>query len=145
MAFDDIERVAAAPAQVAIPHDGLRVSSRAAAARGVPTRYIRIDIGAGLAKALCLHGEQSSLRLRFGSGSDAGKIGLSVDVEDGAFPAKKSAKGIWSLTINAASADGLFALEFPKFTVSEPEIVEKGGKPPMAVFSASEAMLAVED
>lgn len=144
MAFDDIERVGPKKVQT-VPENGVRVSSRHAQGRGKPTRYISIQIGGGLAKKMVLLGEETALRLQFGSGRDAGKIAMSVDVTSGPFPARKQRSGAYHLTINAASAEGLFALEFPPFTVAEVEVVHRQGVPPMAVFAASETMLAVEE
>lgn len=109
------------------------------------TRYIRVQIGAVLAKKLCLQGDLTRLRLQFGTGSDAGKIAASVDVTNGGFEAKKDKQGRYALTINQRTADGLFALDFPAFTVSPVDVIEKDRTPPVAVFTASDAMLAVED
>lgn len=145
MAFEDIECIAGtAPAQT-VPSDGVRVSSRKAAGRGSETRYIRVQIGAGLAKALCLLGEQTALRVQFGSGRDAGKVAVSVNVSSGAFAAKRDKQGRYAFTVNSRSADGLFALDFPAFTVSPVDLVHDKGSSPVAIFAASEAMLAVED
>lgn len=49
------------------------------------------------------------------------------------------------MTINGPSAEGLFALDFPAFTVAAVEVRATRGEPPMAVFKASDAMLAVAD
>lgn len=144
MAFEEIERVGAPP-KSDIPDDGVRVSSRAAAARGVPTRYIAIQVGERLAKALVLRGEETRLKLQFGTDRDAGKIALSVDVTSGQFPAKRDKQGRYKLTINGASAEGLFALDFPSFTVTPVEVISRRDECPMAVFKASDAMLAVAD
>lgn len=91
-------------------------------------------------------GDQAAVRLLFGSGGDAGKIAISVDHDTGNFIARRDKVGRWVLTINAASADGLFALDFPAFTVPHVEAVRpENGQPRRAVFKASDAMLAVED
>lgn len=144
MAFEDIERVGSAPPSD-VPDDGVRVSSRAAAARGVPVRYIAIQIGGGLATALVLRGEETRVRLQFGTDRDAGKIAISVDVDAGAFVARRDKRGRYKLTINAASAEGLFALNFPAFTVSPVEVVSRQGQCPLGVFVASQPMLEVDD
>lgn len=144
MAFEDIERIGAPP-KSDVPDDGVRVSTRAAAARGVPVRYIAIQIGGGLARSLVLRGEETTLKLQFGTDRDAGKIAISVDVNAGPFRAKRDKQGRYKLTINAASADGLFALDFPAFTVSPVEVVSREGECPKAVFVASAPMLEVAD
>lgn len=142
MAFEEIERVGPVTAS-RIPEDGVLVSSRAAM-KGA--RYITVTIGGGgLAKAMVLRGEETRLTLKFGTDRDAGKVAMSVDVTRGAFPVKRQKSGAWKFTINAASADGLFALDFPAFTVPDVQVVSREGHCPMAVFAASEAMLAVED
>ena len=94
---------------------------------------------------MCLLGESTRLQLSFGTDRDAGKIALSVDISAGQFEARRLKSGGYRLTINAASAEGLFALDFPAFTVAPVAVVSRMGKPPMAVFAASPAMLAVED
>lgn len=144
MPFEDIELVGTAPA-ASVPPRGVRVSSRAAAARGVPTRYIAIELGADLGKKLVLLGDETRLRLQFGTGRDAGRIAVSADVSAGLFRAKKQKSGHWKTTVNARSAEGLFTLNFPGFTVAEAEIVSLPGKCPVAVFACSAEMLAVED
>lgn len=80
----------------------------------------------------------------FGTGEDAGKIMVAVDQALGKFTAKRSKKGHYALTINAASAEGLFALEFPAFTVAEVECFHPQGLPPHCVFAASAEMLAAD-
>lgn len=61
------------------------------------------------------------------------------------FRAKKGKAGGYMVTINEASADGLFALDFPPFAATAELLPAERGKPPMASFKASEPMLAVED
>lgn len=92
-----------------------------------------------------LCGEETQLSLKFGTGKDAGMVAMSVNVTGGQFPARKSKAGVWKATINAPSADGLFALDFPPFTVSPVDVLVAEGKCPMAVFKASPEMLAVDD
>lgn len=144
MPFETIERVGPAKPTL-VPASGVRVSSRAAAAHGKASRYLVVQIGAGLAQEMVLRGEETKLNLQFGTGKDAGMIGMSVDVTAGQFIAKKSKSGFWKTTINGASAEGLFALDVPEFTVSPVRVLFEQGKCPMAVFKASDEMLAVED
>lgn len=113
---------------------------------GGQVRYIQLSIGANLAKAIALTQDAHQLRLLFGTGADAGKIMVSVDNTAGRFRAARGKAGHYTATINAATADGLFALEFPAFTVAGVEAVRPvNGKPPHFVFKASADMLSVED
>lgn len=144
MPFEIIENCQLVNLSSAIPPDGVRIGVRKAAARGVPTSYIKLQLGSLLAKKLDLTGEKVPVSLAFGSGKDAGKIRISVDVRDGGFIAKRDKKGNYGLTINRATADGLFAGDFPTFSRSEVEVHNSQGTPPAAIFSASEEMLAVD-
>lgn len=147
MAFEDIDVInpkKSAPSKV--PADGVLVQARKLGSRsGKEIQYIRIAIGAKLAKAISLVIEECRVRLAFGTGSDAGLIQVSVDNTTGKFVAKRTAKGDYALTINAATADGLFALSFDTFTRSPVEAIRpENGKPPHFVFKASDSMLAVD-
>ncbi len=145
MAFEEVEFVGAAKAP-AVPEDGVTVASRKFKSRkGEVTRYIKIQIGAYLAKQLALRGDETQLRVLFGSEKDAGLIRISVDVTDGRFAAKRDRQGRYSLTINERTADGLFSMDFPTFTVAGLEPVFRQGVPPCFDFKASDAMLTVED
>ncbi|WJY18686.1 hypothetical protein QQS45_00075 [Alteriqipengyuania flavescens] len=146
MAFETIENCAPAK-PAAVPADGVRFTARTLQRRDrkAPARFILLSIGAALAKRLALSGERTSLALAFGSGSDAGKMRLSVDVSSGSFPAKRDKKGNYNLTLNAATADGLFALEFEPASVPEVEVGAAMGKPPFAIVDLPEAMLALDD
>jgi hypothetical protein len=66
-----------------------------------------------------------------------------VDNTSGNFRAKRAKDGGYVLTINAASADGLFSLAFAPFAV-EAAVVHARDTPPMAAFRPSAEMLAVE-
>ena len=151
MAFEIIDNLKpAAGAAPLIPASGVKVGSRKisrpARAGGGGLSYIRIDIGAELAKGISLTAEQHRVRLLFGTGSDAGKLQVSVDDTAGNYQVKRSKSGSYFLTINAASAEGLFALEFPVFTVLRCEPVRpENGQPKHFVFTASAPMLAVPD
>lgn len=156
MAFEDIDNLAP-PKAAAIPPAGVRVSSRGlnikrgGVDRGA-VRFIRIFIGAQLARGLGLTSDLVMLRLSFGSDADAGKIMIAAPAGGGDFPARRDKGGSYALTINATTADGLFALDFPAFvveklTVAPPTMPKDGspGLPPRAIFAASAAMLAVDD
>lgn len=156
MSWESIENVKPAKISVTVPPDGVRVRAQAlnVGRKGAQksTRYIRITVGAELAKKLALGpgggkvGDQAMVRILFGSGSDAGRIAISVDHDTGNFVAKRDKIGRYTLTINSATAAGRFALEFPPFTVTRVEAVRpENGQPRRAVFKASDAMLAVDD
>lgn len=59
---------------------GIRVATRAVL-HG--KRYIAITIGAELARAVRITQEKQQVRLMFGTGSDAGRVGCAVDVGGG--------------------------------------------------------------
>lgn len=148
MAFEEIERVGPVTGLNAVPPDGLRVSARRLGGRGGggEVRYIKLDLGAQLARRLSLTQERHNLKLAFGTGEDAGKIMLSVDNADGRFVAARNKHGSYAATINAASADGLFSLSFPTFAVLDVSVSPSAnGNPPRCVFKASTQMLDVED
>lgn len=148
MAFEEIDFVGKATMAIdAVPYMGVRLRPRKVAGRHATSGrpgYIELNIGRGLAAKLHLSGDKSALRLMFGTGDDAGKIGLTVDKDSGRFPVKRNKRDVWTATINAATAEGLFALEFPPFCV-EPELVSLPGKPTFAVIRVTEAMLAVDE
>lgn len=146
MAWDSIDNVKPTAASVPVPDLGVRVSPRTLGVKGGLVRYLRITLGAGLAKKLSLVAETAGVRLLFGTGADAGKIAISVDATTGNFQAKRDKVGRYALTINAATAAGRFGLDFPAFTVPMVEAVRpENGQPPRAVFKLSPAMLAVDD
>lgn len=145
MPFETLENLQAATAD-AIPEDGVKIGTRAALGRGkYATRYIKIQIGAKLAKKLVLTGESVPVEVAFGSGSDTGKIRVSVDVKNGQFTAKRDKSSRYSFTINRKTADGLFSVNFPAFTITDIEPEYDPGKPPAMIIEASEEMLKVED
>lgn len=145
MPFETIENCKPVNMLDAIPSDGVRIGPRRLESRGTETVYIKLQIGVGLAKKLVLTGEKVALALAFGTGRDAGKIRVSVDVKAGQFVATRDKKGGYSISINKATAEGLFALDFPVFAVPEVEVVHAQGQPPAAIVEVSEQMLAVDD
>lgn len=145
MAFAEIECVNPVANLDAVPPAGVRVRSRALGGRhGGKVRYIEMTLGRALAAKLKLSGDKAGCRLLFGSDEDAGKIALNVDMTLGKFRARKLKNETWGLTINAATAEGLFSLDFPPFAVITPEVLAPAGLPPMLTFQASDAMLAVD-
>ncbi len=147
MAFEEIDCVSPVMPLDGVPRDGIRFLPRKLGSRRNPgefTRYIELTIGKGLATRLHLQGERSAMRLLFGTGEDAGKIAMTVDRTAGKFVVKARKNGTWTVTINAATADGLFALDFPAFCV-EPELAALPGKPTFATCQVSPQMLAVAD
>ncbi len=149
MAWDSIINVKPTAASVSVPDMGVRIAARALKSRkggALPTRYIRVTLGAGLSKKLSLLNETTGVRLLFGTGSDAGKIAISVDATTGNFQAKRDKAGRYALTINAATAADRFALDFPAFTVPMVEALRpENGQPPRAVLKLSAAMLDAAD
>lgn len=130
-----------------VPIDGVAVQARKLnVSRGAKktVRFIKILIGAGLAKKLCLIGDETRLRLSLGAGKYAGNVSMAVDVKAGSFPARKGRDGNYVLTINEASAAGLFSLDFPAFTALASPVVPPPAGPPMLAFAAG-AMLDAED
>lgn len=148
MSWESIDNVK--PTKDTTPPHGLRISSRGlnVTRGGKPrgeTRFIKIGIGKDLARKLALTGENVSVRLLFGSAENAGKIKISVDATTGNFNAKRDAAGNYNLTINKASAEGRFALDFPAFSINAVEALRpQNGQPPHCIFKASAEMLAVD-
>lgn len=105
---------------------------------------MKISVGAELARRLVWKSETIRCALAFGSGRDAGKIRVAIDMTAGQFMARRDARGNYALTLNAKTCEGLFALEFPEFAVPEIAPVEAMGTPPALVFAASAEMLAAE-
>lgn len=140
MAFETIDRVGAVKPSLA-PADGIRFSTRSAA-RG--SRFIVGEIGKDLSHELVLRGEQTSIALMVGHGTDVGKIACHVDVTTGQFDCKRTKRGSYRFTINAASADGLFTLDFEPFNVAGIPVRPRQGQCPLAVFEGG-ALLLSED
>lgn len=148
MPFENIDLIGpkkSTPSKV--PEQGVLVSTRRLKTRlGKEVSYIRIAIGAKLAKGISLVQPAVNVRLLFGTGSDAGFVQVSVDNTTGKFAAKRTRKGDYVLTINEATANGLFALAFEAFTVAPIEAIRPvNGQPPHFVFKASAQMLAVPE
>lgn len=151
MAFEDIECVnPASTGKNKVPAKGVAISVRSlgiAPSRGGEIRsYIKLIIGADLARGISLTQEEHRLRLLFGTGEDAGMVRVSVDNQSGKFLAKRNKQGQYGVTINRATADGLFSLSFPPFTDEPCEALRpQNGQPPFFVFKASAEMLEVGD
>jgi hypothetical protein len=104
-----------------------------------------VAIGKELARKLAITGDTVGVRLLFGSAENAGKIKISVDATTGNFQAKRDKAGNYSLTLNQATAEGRFSLDFPAFSINAVEALRpQNGQPPHCIFKASEAMLAVD-
>ncbi len=143
MSWESISNIAP-PKAAKVPPKGVAVTVRKLGTRsGAMVRYIRIAIGPALSKSLCLMPEEINMALALGGGEHAGMIGLSVDAQTGGFRAKRTKDGCYVLTVNAASADGLFSLDFPAFT-AEATVVHAQNKPPLAAFRATPAMLEAD-
>lgn len=149
MAFEMIECLnAAKPPASKVPASGIQACVRKLGSRaGKEVRYIRLQIGAQLAKAVSLTAETQKVLLLFGSAEDAGKVRVAVPTTGvGGFAAKRDKSGNYVITINTASADGLFSLHFEDFRIERCEPIRPtNGQSPHFVFQASSDMLEVED
>ncbi|WP_232494935.1 hypothetical protein [Novosphingobium kaempferiae] len=148
MAFEIIECVNPPKAGVPkVPPMGVQVSARKLGSRsGKDVRYIRVQIGAKLAKQVSLASDKQKVILLFGKAEDAGKIRVAVPANGGNFTASRDKAGNYAVTLNAATADGLFALDFPTFAIEKCEALRPtNGQSPHFVFKASGAMLAAAD
>lgn len=146
MAFEDIEAVGPVRGLDGVPPDGVRVRAMRVGGRGHSvTPYIQVKIGARLAGKIGLTGPHQPVRLLFGTGADAGRIKLALDCANGKFLARRDKNGNYALSINAATADGLFALEFTVFVVIDAEVGTERSGSAFCVFQASDEMLAVAD
>lgn len=143
MAFEEIEWIGQPVAIDALSPNGVRVRPRAFKTKHGTKHWIEINLGKSLATKLSLLGDESGLRLMVGTGEDAGKLSLTPD-QGGRFKAKRCKSGSYRVAINAASAEGLFALGFDAFAVIDVEVLAPPGKGKFAVFAISEAMLAAE-
>ncbi|WP_156428096.1 hypothetical protein [Novosphingobium sp. FSW06-99] len=134
---------------MAIPSDGIRVCAGQLTRNDKKTvvRFIRITIGAKLARSISLTQPEQRLRLAFGTDADAGKVQVTADNEIGKFRAARDKAGNYGFTINAATADGLFSLEFPEFAVAAISFSPGAGgnSLPRFVFNASAEMLDLKD
>lgn len=149
MPFETIERVGPAPAAPAVPANGLQVSCRAMKSRSrtdaEPTRWITIRIGADLARAAGYHQASQPVDLAIGTGNDAGKIAVLLN-QRGTFTAKGKPGKNYAITINAASAEGLFALEFESFTRAPIEVIRpENGSAKFFTFMGTDQLFAADD
>lgn len=145
MAFDTIAYVGPVKSTVSLPNDGVMVQARKLGTRGGKiARYIIIRIGAGLATKLAMHRDRHPMAVQLGRDNDAGKIALALDMK-GHFIATKAKKGGgYTLTINASSAEGKFALTFDTFTREHVETLKMQSGASFCAFLATASMLAVE-
>lgn len=129
--------------------DHVRVKPRIVGLRsGKVARYIEVRLSAASARKIGLQGEAPRIAMMLGGGERAGMIGLVAANDTGTFVARpfKKAPGSYVFTINAASADGLFSLDFPQFDVEAAPFFPEGANGQKGIaFQASAAMLAVED
>lgn len=151
MSWDIIDNVKPSKSTLTIPPHGIYVASRGLKVRRGgkdrgEIRFIKISLGRDLARKLVLNTDSIGVKLMFGSEENRGKIKISIDATSGNFIAKPSKNGIFTITLNSASAEGLFALDFPSFAIPTVEALRpSNGQPPHCIFRVSDAMLAVED
>lgn len=106
--------------------------------------YIRIRIGREVARLCSLTQPEHKVHAHIGSGSDAGKVAISLDDTGGVFKAKRQRAGDYTMTIggNAAHAAGI-STEFEPFrTAGLARQIENG--PRMCVFEAPPAFLGYQ-
>lgn len=147
MGFERIENVKPAPTGK-VPDGGARWAVRqltVAPARGGGVRqYIKLTLSPGLVRKLAMppQFETTPVALLFGTGTDAGKIAVQVDGK-GDFAAKMARDGSRSVTLSAATCDGMFALT-EKFScdVVDVPVTMAQGQPPLAVIALPDAALA---
>ena len=143
MAFDTIAYVGPVKSGVTLPTDGVKVYCRQLTSRkGAVVRYINIQIGAGVAKKLAMHRDTHPMNIQIGRDNDAGKIALSLDMQGG-FVARKNKAGAYTVTINAASAAGKFALQFDAFSRDNVEVLKMQSGAFFCAFLATASMLQV--
>ena len=146
MPFTSIERLGAPAAKAAgVPPMGVRVLKRNLRTRsGTDVGFISIRLGAELSRRLGLTGAGHPVGLAFGDGNDTGKI--AVTTGGGEFAARGKPGKAYQITINKASADGLFAWDFPTFERAPLEVLTpaRGGHT-YTTFAATADMLSVED
>src|SRR5690606_8689162 len=147
MGFEVVENVSPPMPSSGVPDDGVRVSCRSLTRKdtGRKAEWIWVKIGPALAKSISLVLPEVGIEVSFGTGTDSGKIAISVNQKNGGFIAKKQGNGGYSFTINSDSADGLFSTDFPAFSCPDVNVINTRGLPPMAIFKASDEMLAVDD
>ncbi len=144
MAFDTIAYVGPVKSGITLPSDGVKVYARQLTSRkGSVVRYINIQIGAGLAKKLAMHRDVHPMNIQLGRDNDAGKIALSLDMR-GWFVARKNKAGAYTVTVNAASAAGKFALQFEAFSRDHVETVKMQSGAAFCAFLATAGMLALD-
>lgn len=150
MAWDTVTPIkTAAKIAPSVPPMGLVITSRRVNVKRIstaePARYIAIRIGAELAKKSAILSDPAFLHIMSGYGTDAGKIKVQVDRGNGHFRASRQKSGGYIVTINAASAEGKFALEFPPMVVREAEVVRPdNGQPVFFHCKLEKAFFATE-
>ena len=146
MPFDLIDNPSPASLKNSLPPDGVSISPRSIMTRaGGRACYIRIEIGLDLARELFFIHPDQRVALGLGYGPHKGCLGISVDA-NGQFVARKAKKRpTYVVTIGAAAAAGLFALDFPAFAVTNVKCWTEIGKPPVAIIKLTDAMLDAPD
>jgi hypothetical protein len=137
MAFELIRNVGGGSSGQTLAPEGARISSRVMGKRGgavEKTRFIKIEVGAMVAKTIGLSLEKHKVKLLSGTGNDVGKVAISPDNAEGDFPCKRAASGAYVITINERAAMGLFSLVFETIHVDKAEIVRIPSVPHTAVL-----------
>ncbi len=146
MPFENIERVGPPPTSQT-PAGGVLVSPKSMkiAKTGKTSTFITIRIGAALARKAAFHLDAQPVAIQVGTGNDAGKIAIAVDMQ-GDFVARGKKDKAYQISINAGSAEGLFSLKFDKFARDDLELIDPvAGQPRFFVFRATDQFLNPED
>lgn len=77
----------------------------------------------------------------FGNGKEHGQLAMTVDNENGMFPAKRNKAGQYLLSISKKTADGVLELGFPTFYREKAELIKiDPQKPIFAIIDVKPAM-----
>ncbi len=125
------------PAAGALKPTMIRVVSSQAARQ---SRYLRIKIGADLARRGSFTRGEHKCHLLAGSGDEAGQLAVVVDDSGGAFVARRKADGRYEIAVTARAAAGLFSVQFNQFD-REGGVVPMNGSPAFITFDAKPIML----
>jgi hypothetical protein len=151
MAFEDIEFVGKPPAikPPAVPDAGVRVIASKIGQKGVSgkgqfVRFVRIEVSKGLAAACGLEQPAHFVRLAFGTDQDAGLVRVLLDGNGGFVARYLKRQKCYGITLSAATCEGLFATDFPTFTIDPCRLVVPAEAALGFEFRASEQMLAAD-
>jgi hypothetical protein len=111
----------------------VRISAHAAAHE---SRYIKVQVGAEVARKGSFTHPEHKCDILVGDGPDAGAVAIALNDSGGAFKAKRQKNGSYKLTIGATAARGKFSLTFPPFTRDAKAMASSSG-PAFITFDAA--------